>query len=200
MWAIIGILPLGGKELSTRLPDNGTNPQEPMNDLQRHLEAALGYLALGMHQDAWDELESLPPAIRADDTVLELRIQIYQGLGKWKSARILAESLAKRSPENPNWWILWAFSLRREESVEAARAVLLEAAAVHPDVALIPYNLACYACVLGQLESARKLLDVAFSMDGVLKRVALDDPDLDPIFGENSSAPAPTFVPPHLPE
>jgi tetratricopeptide (TPR) repeat protein len=171
-----------------------------MNDLQRNLDAAHGYLALGMHQDAWEELESLPPELRAHDHVLELRISIYHGLGKWESARVLAESLAKRSPENPNWWILWAFSLRREKSVDAARAVLLEAAAVHPDVALIPYNLACYACVLGQIEAARKLLTVAFSMDEMLKRVALDDPDLDPIFGEISSGDAPVFVPPNLPE
>ena len=71
--------------------------------------------------------------------------------------------------------------------MEAARAVLLEAAAVHPDVALIPYNLACYACVLGQVGAAGKLLQVALSMDVMLKRLALDDPDLDPIFGENSS-------------
>jgi uncharacterized protein HemY len=59
-----------------------------------------------MHQDAWNELESLPPELRADDGVLELRIQIYQALGKWESARVLAESLAKRSPENSYWWIL----------------------------------------------------------------------------------------------
>ena len=171
-----------------------------MNDLQQNLEASLGYLTLGMHQDAWNELESLPPELRADDGVLELRIQIYQGLGKWESARVLAESLAKRSPENSYWWILWAFSLRREKSVEAARAVLLDAASIHPYEALIPYNLACYACVLGQIEAAGKLLQVAFAMDVMLKRVALDDLDLDPIFGENSSEASPLFVPPYLPE
>jgi tetratricopeptide (TPR) repeat protein len=152
-----------------------------------------------MHQDAWDELESLPPELRADDGVLKIRIQIYQGLKKWEPARVLAESLAKRFPENPHWWIQWAFSLRREKSVEAARAVLLEAAAVHPDVALITYNLACYASVLGHTEAARMLLTVAFSMDVMFKRIALDDPDLDQIFGENSSEAIPVFVPPHLP-
>lgn len=171
-----------------------------MNNLQRNLDAALGYLALGMYQDAWDELESLPPELRANDHVLDLRISIYQGLEKWEPARVLAESLAKRSPEKPHWWILWAFSLRREKSVEAARAVLLEAASIHPYEALIPYNLACYACVLGQIEAAGKLLQVAFAMDVMLKRVALDDLDLDPIFGENSSEASPLFVPPYLPE
>jgi predicted Zn-dependent protease len=167
-----------------------------MNEASRHLEAAHGYLILGMHQDAWDELENLSPELRADDAVLELRIQIYHGLGKWESARVLAESLAKRCPENPQWWILWAFSVRFEQSVEAARAVMLKAASVHPDVALIPYNLACYACVLGQMESTRMLLAKAFAMDGTLKRLALDDPDLEPMFGADSSGTSPTFDPP----
>ncbi len=45
-----------------------------MNERQRYLEAALGYLGLGMHLDAWGELESLPPELRADDVVLEFRI------------------------------------------------------------------------------------------------------------------------------
>lgn len=154
-----------------------------MNDLPRHLEAALGYLALGMHQDAWDELECLPPEQRANDGVSELRISIYQALGKWEPARVLAESLAKRSPENPQWWILWAFSLRREKSVTDARAVLLEAAKLHPNEGLIPYNLACYSCVEGDILGARGLLAFAFSMDEGLRLTALDDQDLDAIFG-----------------
>jgi tetratricopeptide (TPR) repeat protein len=154
-----------------------------MNALPLNLDTALGYLALGMHQDAWDELESLPPELRADDGVLELRIAIYQGLARWESARIMAESLAKRSPDNPNWWILWAFSLRREKSVAAARAVLLEASKVHPDEALISYNLACYSCVEGDLIGAKGFLTLAFSMSEDLRKTALDDPDLDAIFG-----------------
>ena len=132
--------------------------------------------------------------------VLELRISIYHGLGKWESARILAESLAKRSPENVGWWILWAYALRREKSVEAARVVLTEAAVVHSSEALIPYNLACYSCVLGNLESARMLLAKAFAMEPSLRNTAHDDPCLDPIFGGDSLQPGLEFVPPHLPE
>jgi Flp pilus assembly protein TadD len=154
-----------------------------MNDAPRHLEAALGYLALGMHQDAWDELESLPPKLRADDSVLELRIQIYQALEKWESARMLAESLAGRCPENVGWWILWAYSLRREKSIQEARAVLLEASKLHPNEALIPYNLACYSCVEGDLIGTKGFLTLAFSMRKDLRETALDDPDLDAIFG-----------------
>jgi predicted Zn-dependent protease len=109
------------------------------------IAAAVGYLELGMIDDAWEELESLPPAQRGSDTVIELRIQIYQQLGKWESARVLAESMAKRNPENPNWWVDWAFALRREKSIHEARGVLWEAVQRHPGVPMITYNLACYA-------------------------------------------------------
>lgn len=156
-----------------------------MNDPTTHLKAAVGYLDLGMAQEAWDELDQLPILFRDRDAVLDLKIEIFQRLGNWGSARELAESLAKRSPENLSWWIHWAYSLRRETSVEAARDVLLEAAAIHPDAFLIQYNLACYSCVLGELESARKLLKVAISMNPHMKNVALKDPDLEAILREH---------------
>lgn len=157
-----------------------------MNELNRLLEPAVGYLTLGMCEDAWEELENLPHELRVNDAVLELRILIYQRMGKWGFARILAESLAKKSPGNPHWWIQWAYSLRREKTVADARAVLMEAAAHHPDEAMIPYNLACYSSVEGNLEAASKLLQRALAMQPELRKIALDDPDLDPIFGENS--------------
>jgi len=168
-----------------------------MNTPIQHLQAALGYLELGMHHDAWDELEALPPELRADDTVSELRISIYEAMEKWEPARVVAESLARRCPDNPRWWILWAYSLRREKSVADARAVLMEAAVIHPDFALIHYNLACYSCVEGAVPGATSLLKKAFSMNQDLRMTALDDRDLDPIFGGASAEGTPTLVPPH---
>jgi predicted Zn-dependent protease len=153
-----------------------------MTDLKRTLDAAAGYLTLGLIDDAWEELESLPPAMEREDAVLELRCEIYQRLGRWNSARVLAESMAHRSPENPAWWLSWAYALRREQSVEAARGVLWEAAQLHPGVPLITYNLACYASVLGELDEARRLLAKSFAMDPGMKKIAGKDPDLTPVF------------------
>lgn len=46
----------------------------------------------------------------------------------------------------------------------------------------MPYNLACYACVLGRVEDARRLLERAIELSGKhgdeVKLQALDDPDL----------------------
>lgn len=159
--------------------------------LHRSLNAASGFIALGLYEDAKDELESLPPELRTADSVLELRIEIFQKRDQWRSARVLAESLAKRCPDKPNWWILWAFSLRREVSVEAARGVLREAFRHHPETGLITYNLACYACVLGELKEAESLLALALTIEPELKWVACDDPDLEELFNRGCGGESP---------
>jgi predicted Zn-dependent protease len=150
----------------------------------RSLNAAIGYFQLGMIDDALEQLESLPPEQRGNEQVVELRIEIYRHLEKWESARIDAEAMAKRNPGNAGWWISWAYSLRREKSVEEAREVLWEALRLHPNELMISYNLACYASVLGELDEARRLLDRVFSEDARYRPMAAEDPDLASIFRE----------------
>lgn len=149
------------------------------HQLNRSLEAVHGFLSLGMVEDAWEELESLPPDLRSLDDVLHTKLKIYQLLEKWEPARQLAEALAMKSPENPDWWVEWAYCLRREKSVQAARGVLWEGSMRHPGVAIIAYNLACYASVLGEKDEARRLLDRAIALDGTFRSLAKDDPDLE---------------------
>ncbi len=59
--------------------------------------------------------------------------------------------LARRGP----WWINLAY-FRRVEDVEKAEAILLRAQSIHPKVAMIAFNLACYASVTGgRVEEAK---------------------------------------------
>lgn len=148
----------------------------------RTLNAAVGFLQLGMIDDAWQELESLPLDQRDHDQVVELKISIGLQLGKWESARIHAQAMAKRNPGNSGWWISWAYALRREKSVEEAREILREALQLHPDELMISYNLACYASVLGELDEARGLLGRVFSEDARYRPMASKDPDLAAFF------------------
>ena len=55
-----------------------------------------------------------------------------------------------------------------------------------PDLYLIRYNLACYACQLGNLEEAKQWLDKAFDIADKesVKLMVLKDPDLEPLWGE----------------
>ena len=56
--------------------------------------------------------------------------------------------------------------------------MLLRALEVHPDCSTVHYNLACYECQIGDLQSARGRLHRCFELDANLRFGALDDPDL----------------------
>jgi hypothetical protein len=55
-----------------------------------------------------------------------------------------------------------------------------------PAVSTIPYNLACYACQLGNLPEARQWLAKAIEISDAkdIKAMALSDPDLQPMWDE----------------
>ena len=57
---------------------------------------------------------------------------------------------------------------------------LLPAVKKFPEASLIPYNLACYACQLGDPAEARQWLRKAIARGerDEIKRLALNDPDL----------------------
>jgi Flp pilus assembly protein TadD len=77
---------------------------------------------------------------------------------KWDMAAAIASHLVKVEPENEGWWINLAYSIRRSEGVEKAEAILLRAQAIHPKVAMIAFNPACYASVTGRMEEAKARL------------------------------------------
>ncbi len=60
-------------------------------------------------------------------------------------------------PDHPQWSISLAYVTRRLESVGAAKSILLEAATLHPNEAIIHYNLACYDCQLGRSNQLRTI-------------------------------------------
>jgi hypothetical protein len=59
---------------------------------------------------------------------------------------------------------------------------LLRASELHHDNAIIEFNLACYASVAGHFEEAKAPLKRAIELDGELRRLAIDDEDLRPLW------------------
>ena len=87
----------------------------------------------------------------------------------------------KVEPANETWWIQLAYSVRQIEGVEKAEAILLRAQAMHPKVAMIAFNLACYASVAGRMEEAKERLRHAIALDKNIRELAIDDEDLRPL-------------------
>ena len=101
---------------------------------------------------------------------------------KWDMAAAVASHLVKVEPQTAGWWINLAYAIRRTESVEKAEAILLRAQTIHPKVAMIALNLACYASVTGRMEEAKERLRLAIDLDKDVRGLALDDDDLKPLW------------------
>jgi len=145
----------------------------------RHLEYASGYLALGLLDEASDELEMIEGDDRMSADVMRLRVDLYHQAKQWDLLLAVARALARLVPEDEQGWISWAFALRELNRVSEAQEVLLKAEPKHgPSSAVLHYNLACYACLLGNMEEAKSRLSTACKMDAESKVDALDDPDL----------------------
>jgi tetratricopeptide (TPR) repeat protein len=154
-----------------------------------HLQAALGWLELGNHLEANQELEKITPSLRAHPDVLVVRWQIYAKAEKWEGAFEIARTLVEIVPEFPNAWILKAEAVRRipgGEGVKGAWAALLPAADKFPKESAILYNLACYSCQMGRIADAWAWLEMAFKVGDhkQLKLKALDDLDLEQLWAE----------------
>ncbi len=155
-------------------------PLEPPD--QQHLQAAIGYVELGMFQEANEQLEDIDPFNRAAPEVLAVRLAIYQGLKKWELMRQVAKCIAEFQPDDVQWTISLAYATRRADSIQAAKEILLSAESKFLKKALIKYNLGCYCCQLGELENAKNHLKKAFEIDSTLRLQALDDEDLRPLW------------------
>jgi len=86
------------------------------------------------------------------------------------------------SPRTRAGWINLAYATRRAESTEKAEAILLQARELHRDNSMIEFNLACYASVTDRFDEAKARLKRAIELNKDIRRLALDDEDLRPLW------------------
>lgn len=150
---------------------------------EKHLSYALGYLQLGLLDEARDELAALPPDFLATPPALSVRLEIAMAAETWDEVLALAPELVGHDSAQERPWVAWAYALReRKRIAEAQEALLAGARLIKNPSPLVAYNLACYACLLGELPEARRLLATVFARDKSWRDVARDDPDLAPLF------------------
>jgi hypothetical protein len=80
------------------------------------------------------------------------------------------------------------YSLHELKRTKEAHAVLLPIADKFPDEYMISYNLACYACQLGNRKESLQWLGKAIDLAGKkdIRLMALDDSDLEPLWNDIS--------------
>ena len=134
-----------------------------------------------MLDDAVLALEEIEPEDKNRTEVLGARVVLYIAAKKWDMAAVVASHLVKVDPETAGWWISLAYAVRRI-GVEKAEAILLRAQSIHPKVAMIAFSLACYASVTGRMEEAKVRLRHAIHLDKNVRKLAIDDEDLRPLW------------------
>lgn len=150
---------------------------------QRHLQAAEGWLELGLHLEANEELDKITPQLRGHPEVLELRWRIYAKEKKWEACVDIANAIIKLAPERQDGWLYRSYALHEMKRTREAFDQLLPVADKFHQVWIVPYNLACYASQLHQFDEAQKWLKQSFAVGGnTVKQAALEDEDLKPLW------------------
>lgn len=145
---------------------------------ERVLETALGYLELGLPDEALSELQSLAPRERMSLGALEIKLAAEMKACRWNAGADTSRLLCMREPRESRFFIHAACCLHQTGDTEAARNWLLTGPSELIEEPLFHYNIACYHAVLGEEGQARSHLRRAFSMDGSLHQEALHDDDL----------------------
>ena len=167
----------------------------PLEAPDIHLvRAAEGWVELGLPDEAELELSQLSPAVREHPAVLDVRWQLHAARREWNLAHEAAELLVSLAPGELAGWIHRAYAARRMGGggLQKAWDALRPAVELFPEEALVPYNLACYACQLGNLDSGRQWLSRAFEtaakrqLRAHYKTMALADADLAALHAEIS--------------
>ncbi|MCX8156643.1 MAG: hypothetical protein N3J91_09385 [Verrucomicrobiae bacterium] len=149
--------------------------------------AALGWLELGLPNEAQAELQRIAPPFQRHPVILELRWRVAHDLADWEQALAIAREEIQCLPTEPMGYIHQAYALRRIRGggLEKAHNALLPAARLFPELDLVHYNLACYTAQMGRLEEAwqwwRQALKVTADTT-CLMAMALKDDDLRPLW------------------
>ncbi|MBI5801386.1 MAG: tetratricopeptide repeat protein [Verrucomicrobia bacterium] len=144
------------------------------------VNAALGWLDLHTAAEARAELLQISSANAAHPEALEVWWRVHAAELHWDEALRVAELELIAAPDRMSGWVDRSYSLHELRRTQEAREALLPAMKKFPEASLIPYNLACYACQLGNPAEAHQWLRKAIARGekDEIKELALNDPDL----------------------
>ena len=144
------------------------------------LRAAEGWLDLGNHLEANEELEHIRPQLRVHPEVLVLRWRICAKAKKWDACLMIARALTDDLPEDPRGWIALAQTLRLQGKLRKAFVLAKSKALDFMDCWHLHYDAARYGFLLGEFDDAEQFFTLALAAGDPkeVRRRAQNDPDL----------------------
>lgn len=149
-----------------------------MNDIDRIIVAAQGYVELGLFDEARRMLQPLSREHFARADVVEIGLLCLMGEQRWSEALAAAHELCSVSPNDAGGFIHAAYCLHELGRTAEALEVLQNGPKSLKAKSVYYYNIGCYKARLGQIDHALQYLDIAFEKDPSLRRLARRDPDL----------------------
>ena len=133
------------------------------------IEEILGYLDLGLWEEAHDLVEDLSPEAKTNPHVLAVRVRIYQAAEAWELMVEVARHLVTIEPVKVEHWLHYAAATRYSQGIPPAREILEQALEKFPQNGDIRYTLACHQSEMGDLDQAKENLGLAIKLDPGLK-------------------------------
>ena len=153
-------------------------PRTVKPEINALLEAADGYLFLNLPAEALDELNGIPEEESHEPPIILATCRVLIYLKRWHDAEETAKIGCSKFPEEDELIVQRAFVLNQLDRVNEASRVILSAPTWLQKTGIIHYNLACYEARFGNLEIAKRCLDVACQLNEAMKKKAHADPDL----------------------
>jgi tetratricopeptide (TPR) repeat protein len=149
-----------------------------------YLNAACGWLDLENLAEATAELDRLTIQAQNHPEVLTLRWELHARQTQWLEALEVGRALVQLAPDRADSWIKQSYALHELKRTQEAWDALAQVSEHFPELSTIPYNLACYACQLGQVQPALTWLKKAMKVGGKdrIKKMAATDTDLKPLW------------------
>lgn len=136
---------------------------------------------LGNLVEARRELEQIALAQQRHPDAIEVTWKLCGEEEDWSAALTAAEELVTVAPGRLSGWIDQSYALHELRRTDEAYARLRTVVEKFPEEFVIPYNLACYLCQLGQTDEALRWLScaVAVADQKTIRVMAANDPDLE---------------------
>jgi Flp pilus assembly protein TadD len=146
---------------------------------ERRLEAARGYLALDMPNQALRELNAIDDPEECPFAAHHLRGEALRQREDYESALDHFQLALGEEPKDLSVLLGMAWCLKRVDRLDDAITTMERAYECAPQEAIVLYNLACYHALAGHKSLALSWLGRALRMEGSLRVLIPEESDFD---------------------
>ncbi|MCW8133087.1 MAG: tetratricopeptide repeat protein [Planctomycetota bacterium] len=148
---------------------------------QRWLGEAEGYMQLGLFDLSLERIRAVEASGLLPFECAALRGSILREKEGFAEAIPYFETALRLRPGDLLATVGLGWCQKRVGRVDLAAKAYVEALKVHPDEAILYFNLACYLSLLGQAKESVEALRRTFRIDKDFRELLRDEEDFDPI-------------------